>query len=104
MHATTLAVAVATALLAAPAPAIELRLEGNRLVVTGSIEPDDDFELLTALVANREQVRIVHFHDMPGGEVLASLRMGNIIRWRASSTRSRRLPAFPAARSPFSAA
>ena len=86
MRATIIALACAAALNASPTSAIELRVEGERLVVTGEIEADDDFELLSALVANRGQIRIVHFHDMPGGRTLASLRMGKIIRARQLDT------------------
>jgi len=70
----------AVSLHTASALAIDLRVEGARLVVTGPIEFDDDFKLLAALITHAEQVRIVHFDGMPGGEMQAALRMGKIIR------------------------
>lgn len=79
-------IACAAFLHTAPALGIELRVEGSRLVVTGLIEPDDDFLLLTALVARRPTVRIVHFHEMPGGYIVAALRMGRMIRARHLDT------------------
>jgi hypothetical protein len=78
--------AACVALLAAPARGIELRAEGDRLFVTGDIDPDDDFVLLSALVAQRATVQVVHFHEMPGGDATAALRMGRIIRARGLDT------------------
>jgi hypothetical protein len=81
-----LATAWAATLHSASAPAMELRVEGDRVVVAGSIDPEDDFQLLTALVTHRSSIRVVQFHEMLGGDMPASLRMGNMIRGRQLDT------------------
>ena len=86
MRATIIALACVVVLNAIPTSAIELRVERDRLVVTGPMMADDDFELLSVLIANQGQIRIVHFHDIAGGDLPASIRMGRIIRARQLDT------------------
>jgi len=81
-----LALLASATMVAAPARAIEARLELDRLVVTEEIVEDDDFKLLSALVEHRARVKVVHFHAMPGGDMTAALRMGTIIRSRGLDT------------------
>jgi hypothetical protein len=73
------AAAFGAVLASASAGAAELRVEIDRVVVSGRIEPDDDLTL-RRLVAENPAVRVVEFGDSTGGGIWATLFMGRAIR------------------------
>lgn len=73
-------------LAAAPAAAMDMRLESERLVLAGPVQADDHERLFAALAAAGPRVTTIHLRDSPGGVLRAGLLMGTLIRDRGLFT------------------
>jgi hypothetical protein len=69
-------------LAAGPASAAEIRVEGDRVVVSGFFYGETDFPRLESALAQNPGIRTIRFHDMPGvrGRVGQMLALPLLIR------------------------